>query len=65
MISLLLTENPRFCQSERWIEKLIVTVPPDCKDPDEPAVIVQPSELKVPDVPLTSEYCPDDEVWPA
>ena len=60
-----LTEKPKFCQSERWMEKLTVTVPPAPSVPDEPAVMTQPSELKFPVVPLTSEYCPDEDVIPA
>ena len=60
-----LTEKPKFCQSERWMEKLIVIVPPAESVPDEPAVITHPSELKTPVVPLTSEYCPDEDVMPA
>ena len=47
------------------MEKLIVTVPPAESVPDEPAVITHPSELKTPVVPLTSEYCPDEDVMPA
>ena len=60
-----LTVNPRFCQSDLCIEKFIVSVPPAESVPDEPAVTVHPSDVNVPDVPLTSEYCPEDEVIPA
>lgn len=59
------TVNPMFCQSERWMEKFTVTVPPADNDPEDPAVITHLSCSKDADVPLTSEYCPEDDVMPA
>ena len=58
-------EKPMFCQSVRCIAKLTVTVPPAESVPDEPAVMTHPSEVNVPVVPLTCEYCPEEDVMPA